>query len=83
MENSTVNYKRFNRHEIFTTEDRDLVFDLIDEVPLSQSNMLYGLFDGYWYNALMTQLKSKTTVSGDLLIKLESLLEKIDNHINK
>lgn len=44
-------YLRFNRHEVFNADDRELVLDIITKVePFSmEANQLYGLFDGYLY----------------------------------
>lgn len=49
-------YTRFDRHEVFSPEDRSLVLGMIGmlskrEYP-TEVNMLYGLFDGYWYVGL-------------------------------
>ena len=78
-----MNYQRFNRHAIFTSEDRTLVFNAIDEVEdrndRATANMLFGLFDGYLYadlyKALDSQLRIKT------LKQMTDLIWKIEDHI--
>lgn len=53
-----MNYQKFNRHEIFTTEDLKNVREALNNLeenghsftPLE--DCLYGLYDGYLYNGL-------------------------------
>lgn len=75
-----MSYTRFDRHEVFTSEDRTLVLDIIGELSKADNptevNMLYGLFDGYWYVALEKELMN-TNVSTDKLTMLSSLLNKV------
>ena len=76
------NYKRFNRHEIFEMEDTSYVLELIGKVGNhSIKNMLFGLFDGYLYEELMYDLYSKTSIDGLELLKLESIIAKVERHI--
>lgn len=54
MENSTKKYHyfRFDRHELFTVADMELVLDLMEEVRYKNDgyeNMTFGLYDGYLY----------------------------------
>ena len=74
------NYTRFNRHEVFNSEDRSLVLDMIGmlskrEYP-TEVNMLFGLFDGYWYVSLEDELM-KTNIDTDKLSMLSGLLNKV------
>ena len=54
-----MNYRRFDRHEIFTSEDlkavRDAI-DALDELDNPLVNSLYGLYDGYLYDNLAEEL---------------------------
>ena len=73
-------YTRFNRHEVFNSEDRTLVLDMIGmlskrEYP-TEVNMLFGLFDGYWYVSLEDELM-KTNVDTYKLSMLSGLLNKV------
>ena len=73
-------YTRFNRHEVFNSEDRTLVLDIIGmlskrEYP-SEVNMLFGLFDGYWYVSLEDELM-KTNIDTYKLSMLSGLLNKV------
>ena len=74
------NYTRFNRHEVFNSEDRTLVLDMIGmlskrEYP-TEVNMLFGLFDGYWYVSLEDELM-KTNIDTYKLSMLSGLLNKV------
>jgi hypothetical protein len=54
-----MNYKRFDRHEIFTSEDLKAVRDAIENIELVSQlylNALYGLYDGYLYDNLAEDL---------------------------
>jgi len=77
-------YLRFDRHEVFSPEDRSLVLDMIGELSISEypteKNMLYGLFDGYWYVSLEDELK-KTNIDKDKLSMLSSLLNRVSASI--
>ena len=49
-----MSYKKFNRHECFTSEMMTMTMDVIkatDDDVLT--NMSYGLFDGYLYDDLL------------------------------
>ena len=49
-------YSRFDRHEVFEMDDTSFVLDCINKVGRSTddtaelTNMLYGLFDGFYYD---------------------------------
>ena len=77
-------YKRFNRHEVFTAEDTSLVMKIIREVPSygSEANMLYGLFDGYWYDELERSLHAINHIPTSLLADLSYVLDKVQEHID-
>ena len=78
-----MSYKRFNRHEVFNQEDTSFVLELIGQIYGQHGikNMLYGLFDGYLYEELMYDLYSKTSIKGKDLERLETILEKVDDHL--
>ena len=76
-------YTRFDRQKVFSPEDRSLVLDMIGmlskrEYP-TEVNMLYGLFDGYWYVGLESELM-KTNMDDDKLSMLSGLLNKVASH---
>lgn len=77
-----MQYSRFDRHEIFEMSDTSFVLDIINSLSKRDHsdvvNMLFGLFDGYWYDDLLYKLYTTTDVPGDTLLKLETLLEKVD-----
>ena len=71
------NYTRFNRHEIFSCDDRSIVFNAINEVKdRTAENMLFGLFDGYLYESLTPRLKKENFDTKEIL----NLIEKVKNH---
>ena len=84
-----MEHLRFNRHEIFNSDDTSEVLDILSEVSReaykqgksrydgnygSISNMLYGLFDGYLYFDLPSQ--SKDTLSEDLHKRVAKICQK-------
>ena len=74
-------HKRFNRHQIFTHKDRTLVLDMIAEVEdMNVMNMLYGLFDGYWYDSLERDLMG-TNLPTHMLADLSEVLDRVQDHI--
>ena len=77
-------YVRFNRHEVFNQEDVSLVMKIIREVPSygSEANMLYGLFDGYWYNELERALHAINHIPTWMLADLSYTLDKVQEHID-
>jgi hypothetical protein len=51
-----MNFQLFNRHELFTNEDINLVFDFQDFVMGKDAfvyNAVCGLFDGYLYDSIL------------------------------
>lgn len=52
-----MSHIRFNRHEVFTRNDMDLVFKLQDDAMVDGDfvnyNYICGLFDGYLYAAII------------------------------
>ena len=49
-----MSYKKFNRHECFTSEMMTMSTDIINaSSDSSLKNMAYGLFDGYLYEGLL------------------------------
>ena len=85
-----LQYKRFNRHDIFDGKDTSLVLDIIhkvdrydhDGIGHDTANMLYGLFDGYWYDSLQSNLESISTVPASMIDELNKLLNRIDAYID-
>ena len=78
-----MNYQKFNRHAIFTAEDRSLVMKAINEVEdrkdYETGNMLFGLFDGYLYRDLFQSLNRQLRVK--TLMQMLVLIHKIEDHI--
>ena len=80
-------YKRFDRHEVFNMDDTSFVMDCIKETDeynydnggADLANMLYGLFDGYYYDKIHSY--ATEWLPEAMLEKLEVLLRKVDNQL--
>ena len=86
---------RFNRHELFSTEDTSEVNDIIRELmfisidnDLSDDdryndleNKLYGLFDGYLYDDVLTTAASIPQIPLELCKRIEVIVDKVVNDI--
>ena len=76
-------HERFDRHDVFEMKDTSLVLDIIQEVRKHDGdndnliNMLFGLFDGYWYLGLESALRLIPTVPSNELNKLSMLLKRV------
>ena len=83
---------RFNRHELFTMDDTSEVMDIIREVrdismevttPAIEdqldvlTNMLYGLFDGYLYDNVLTTAASIVVIDMVLIRRIEAIVDLI------
>ena len=53
----TFKHERFDRHSLFTSDDRSLILTIISKISKSDHpnvvNMLFGLFDGYLYTGVL------------------------------
>ena len=80
-------HERFDRHDVFTMDDTSFVLDLIQEVRRSNIdndnliNMLFGLFDGYWYLGVESALRYHSIVSDTNMDRLSALLKRVDSYI--
>ena len=76
-----MNYKRFNRHDCFTSEMRTMTMDVINATEDdSLTNMAYGLFDGYLYEDLLPRA-IKLGVSEEIVNKIKGLKKAIEMFI--
>jgi len=76
-----MSYKKFNRHECFTSEMMTMTMDVIkatDDDILT--NMSYGLFDGYLYDDLLPRA-IKLGVSIEIENKIRGLKKAIEMFI--
>ena len=77
----TFKHERFDRHSLFNSDDRSLVLDIIGKVSKKHhhnvSNMLFGLFDGYWYIGLESALYHIDTIPTYMLADLSELLDRV------
>tara|TARA_R100000081_G_C4817401_1_gene176338 strand:+ start:451 stop:735 length:285 start_codon:yes stop_codon:yes gene_type:complete len=83
----TFKHGRFNRHEVFEMKDTSLVLDIIGKVREVDSNndnlinMLFGLFDGYWYYGVESALRYVNGVPASMIEDLSIVLKKVNAHI--
>ena len=73
---------RFNRHSLFTSSDNKLVLDVILQVPASNKpllNMLYGLFDGYWYYGVASAIDVTKEVPTNLKKSFQKLIKRVES----
>ena len=76
-----MNYKRFNRHDCFTSEMMTMTMDVIKATEDdSLTNMAYGLFDGYLYEDLLPR-SIKLGVSKEIENKIRGLKKAIEMYI--
>ena len=87
---NSMNYQKFNRHEAFTPEIMDMLHETIRMVDLKayetkQSpygplmNMLYGLYDGFYYEGLIEEAQEFGFEEGH---KIYSNIKGIQNTID-
>ena len=78
----TFKHERFDRHSLFTSDDRSLVLDIIGKVSKKDHpnvvNMLFGLFDGYWYIGLASAIDHIDSVPTSLRAPLKMLLKRVE-----
>jgi hypothetical protein len=83
-------YKRFDRHEVFSMDDTSFVLDCINKTKWGKedgatnkyaelTNMLYGLFDGFYYDKIHKYAAIHLSVS--MFEQLEDILVKIDDSL--
>lgn len=87
---------RFNRHELFSSEDTSEVLNIIrtvgdialdidredrEEAFNELTNMLYGMFDGYLYDNVITTAVSITQLPIEVCKRIEAIVDKIVGHI--
>ena len=58
LKNTIMSYTTFDRHEEMSSETRSEIMELLNQVKYSSgfelTNMIYGLFDGYLYDRILT-----------------------------
>ena len=82
-----MSYKRFDRHEVFEMSDTSFVMDCIKHIDkydydnggAELSNMLFGLFDGYYYDKI--HYYAAQHLPTEMFERLEDLLVKVDDSL--
>jgi len=86
---------RFNRHQLFTQEETSEVLAIIKDVDTiaifndsymegafgELTNMLYGLFDGYLYDNILTTAAGIIDLPMDLIRRIEVIVDKCTDDI--
>jgi len=76
-----MGYKLFDRHECFTSEMMEMTSESISASNNSSlTNMLYGLYDGYIYDDLLSKA-IETGVSKEVENKIRGLKKAIEMFI--
>lgn len=80
-----MQYKRFDRHDVFEMSDTSFVLKCIDKVDRitgdghELANMLFGLFDGYYYDKIHSYAAKQLPI--EMFERLEDLLVKVDDSL--
>ena len=81
---------RFDRHKLFSMDDTSEVLDIIREVRGIDSdddnlpdltNMLYGLFDGYLYDNVLSTAVGIIDLPMAVIRRIEAIVDKCTNDI--
>jgi len=81
---------RFDRHKLFSMDDTSEVLDIIKEVRGIDSdddnlpnlaNMLYGLFDGYLYDNVLSTAVGIIDLPMAVIRRIEAIVDKCTNDI--
>lgn len=85
-------YKNFDRHELFNAnlvkfhsntirQVEDFFLDS-EEVFNDTINMLYGIWDGYLYDGLVSEAKN-SGLPNELVLRIEAIVDRINFSISK
>lgn len=86
---------RFNRHQLFSPEDTTEVMNIIrtvEDIAIDNdsfmdgaygelTNMLYGMFDGYLYDNVLTTAAGISKLPIEVCKRIESIVDMIVLHI--
>lgn len=77
-----MSYTTFDRHEEMSSETRSEIMELLNNVRfdggLELTNMIYGLFDGYLYDNILTI--GREQLHDVVYTKLESIVSTIKQY---
>jgi len=79
-----MGFTRFDRYKYMTTEVRDILMELTWVPDESVKNMIYGLFDGYFYDELYTkfmEMEYTSLYTKELKLKFEKVYSEIKHVI--
>jgi hypothetical protein len=75
-----MSYTKFDRHANMSSETRNEIMDILNEVDFNTGfdlmNMLYGLFDGYLYDDLLPVTKNADTTLYNRVKKVVNIVKK-------
>lgn len=82
-----MQYKRFDRHDVFEMSDTSFVLKCINHIDkydydnggAELNNMLFGLFDGYYYDKIHRYAAEHLPI--EMFERLEDLLVKVDDSL--
>ena len=77
-----MSYTKFDRHANMSSETRKEILDIIGEVDFNTgfnlTNMLYGLYDGYLYDELLSVAREE--LNYPLFIRVKKVLSIIKKY---
>jgi hypothetical protein len=77
-----MSYTNFNRHANMNGDTLNEIMNILTEVRFNSGfdivNMIYGLFDGYLYDELLTRAKEE--FDGNTYNRLEKVVNIISNY---
>lgn len=77
-----MSYTNFNRHANMSGDTLNEIMNILTEVRFNSGfdivNMIYGLFDGYLYDELLTRAKEE--FDGNTYNRLEKVVNIISNY---
>ena len=81
----TFKHERFDRHSLFTSDDRSLILTIISKISKSDHpnvvNMLFGLFDGYLYTGVLDGVTHIDSIDDKDISMLSILLFRVRQSI--
>ena len=77
-----MSYTKFDRHANMSSETRKEILDIIGEVDFNTgfnlTNMLYGLYDGYLYDELLSVAREE--LNYPLFIRVKEVVSTIKKY---
>ena len=79
-----MDYFKFNRHKVMTAEQRADILMILNRnfrMDFSLRNEIYGLFDGYFYQDIVTKTITDSNISSEDKTTLTKIYQFIQDNI--